>query len=63
MNATHPISPEREAKWQRHAIVLLWVCIALLFAVSAALLIGRAHGLFHSSPDRLPPSPAWPADS
>ena len=63
MNSMHPMSPEREAQWQRHTIVALWVGIGLLIAITGGLLYGRAHGLFQSSPDRLPSAPSWPVDS
>jgi len=63
MNTAHPLSPEREAQWQRHTIVALWILIALLIAITAGLLYGRAHGLFQPSPERLPSVPSWPVDS
>jgi hypothetical protein len=50
--------PESEAKWQKHVMVALWISLALMIALSIALVLAEGHGLFHSAPNGpLPTSP------
>ena len=58
-----PDPTERKAKWQKHVVVALWVCLALLIAISGALVYAKAHGLFESSPGHTPALPPWPTGS
>ena len=51
---------ESEARWQKHVVVALWVCLALLIALSNALVYAKTHGLFDSFHERVPLLPPWP---
>jgi hypothetical protein len=52
---------EREAKWQKHVVVLLWVCLALVITIGSALIYAKGHGLLKAGPNRETPLPApWP---
>jgi hypothetical protein len=53
------LSPEAEDKWRRHIVVVLWLVVGLVIALSAALLWAEANGFFQSSSDQTIPS--WPA--
>jgi hypothetical protein len=56
-------SAKGEAKWQRHVVEGLWVFLALLIVVCAALLYAKTHGLFDFSPGQTPLLPPWPEGS
>ncbi len=49
---------EREANWQKHVVIALWLLLGFLIAVSAGLIWAGANGLFESSEDHTIPS--WP---
>ena len=49
-----------EDKWQKHVVVALWICVALLIAITGMLLYGKAHGLFESFPADTRSLPPWP---
>ena len=51
---------ESEAAWQKHVVVGLWICLALVIVLSCALLYAKAHGLLPLLPNRTPPLPPWP---
>ena len=54
---------EREASWQKHVMVLLWISIALLMVFVGILLYAKYHGLFESPSDKVAPFPAGTAGS
>ena len=52
---------EREAKWQKHVVVLLWVCLALVITIGSALIYAHDHGLIRFGPVHQTPLPVeWP---
>jgi hypothetical protein len=55
-------SAESVAKWQKHAMVALWVFLALLLVIGVAYSYAKSHGFLQSSPENTPaPVPtAWP---
>jgi len=50
----------RGGAWERHVIIALWVSIAALMALVAALWYAQYQGLFAPSPDHTAPSASWP---
>ena len=53
--------PDRQANWQRHVMVVLWISILLLIVVSGALVYAKYYGIFASSPNQTPSVAPWPA--
>ena len=51
---------ERQASWQKHVMVLLWISIAVLIVLVGILLYAKYHGLFESSSDQAAPFPPGP---
>ena len=54
------VEGESEARWQKHVMAALWVCIALLVALAVGLVYAKAYGLFQ--PGAGSAAPAWPAE-
>ena len=54
---------ERQASWQKHVMVLLWISIALLMVFVGILLYAKYHGLFESPSDQVAPFPSGSAGS
>ena len=54
---------ERQASWQKHVMVLLWISIALLMVFIGILLYAKYHGLFESPSDKVAPFPSGTAGS
>ena len=54
---------ERQASWQKHVMVLLWISIALLMVFVGILLYAKYHGLFESPSDKVAPFPSGTAGS
>jgi hypothetical protein len=56
-------SVERQASWQKHVMVLLWISIAVLIVFGGILLYAKYHGLFESPSDQVAPFPSGAAGS
>jgi hypothetical protein len=50
---------DREAKWQKHVVVALWVCLAVFALLCITLLYAKTHGWFHATPAGV--AAPWPA--
>ena len=63
---THPAHDdpvESEDKWQKHVMVVLWLVVALVIALSVAWVYADYHGWFRSSSDQPASPPAFPTGS
>ena len=54
---------ERQASWQKHVMVLLWISIAVLIVFVGILLYAKYHGVFESPSDQVAPFPSGTAGS
>lgn len=53
----HVPDDDREAKWQRHVVVALWIIIAFVITAAIGLSFAASRGLFESQNNTA--SPAW----
>jgi hypothetical protein len=53
-----PSAEEREARWQKHVVMGLWLLLALLIAVAGILIAAEAQGYLDRAANREPPAAA-----